>query len=282
MFLGVDLSEFLVISNQSLSDLTNISNTEVEEPYEELVQTRENDNKNVTWTHANTLILINLYKELHKEVGTFKIRNIKKLWEVISQELNRKYNIVMTPANCENKWRVLVRNYKKFIDNNKQTGAGRRYFEYSHEMEDVLGKKKNIQPSILLSSTTISKPPTITEAEDTEVPLCSDNCNGNQETMKNEHKSKKRKLDGVRGKRIKNKNDVLEKIRDDKRERHLERMAFEKSKLEKLCNLEESKLQVEERRNLLLEENILQQKEIINLLGKILQARSSQFISTLL
>lgn len=44
--------------------------------------------------------------------------------------------------NCENPWSVLVRAYKKYIDNNKKTGRSRKDFEYSDVMLEILGNKK--------------------------------------------------------------------------------------------------------------------------------------------
>nr|CAI5837042.1 unnamed protein product [Callosobruchus analis] len=51
------------------------------------------------------------------------------------------YGAQVAPSNCENRWRVLERNYKRFIDNQNQTGGGRMFFEFSKEMESLLGKK---------------------------------------------------------------------------------------------------------------------------------------------
>ncbi|KAJ8942756.1 hypothetical protein NQ314_009967 [Rhamnusium bicolor] len=50
----------------------------------------------------------------------------------------------ITIANCENRWKYLERSYKKYVDNNKKTGRGRRDFEYANELNDILGPKRNI------------------------------------------------------------------------------------------------------------------------------------------
>ena len=57
-----------------------------------------------------------------------------------------------------NRWRVVERNYKKFVDNNNQTGRGRKFFEYTEEMEKICGKKKNLHPELLLDSSTVHIP----------------------------------------------------------------------------------------------------------------------------
>lgn len=85
-------------------------------------------------------------------MGSIKIRNLKKMFEIIARELELKLKVKVTPSNCENKWKVLERAYKKYVDNNTATGRARRDFEYAEEMSEILGKKRNIKPSLLLSS----------------------------------------------------------------------------------------------------------------------------------
>ncbi|KAL1492229.1 hypothetical protein ABEB36_012711 [Hypothenemus hampei] len=94
------------------------------------------------WSHNATLMFLNLYKDNRKQVGTLELKNIKKLFEKISKELKHQLQLNITPANCENRWKHLERMYKKYIDNNKKTGRGRKSFEYAEIMEDILGKKK--------------------------------------------------------------------------------------------------------------------------------------------
>lgn len=64
------------------------------------------------------------------------------MWELIAEEFRVTHGIRCTPSNCENRWRVLERNFKKYIDNSNKTGRGRKDFEYADEMNEVLGKKK--------------------------------------------------------------------------------------------------------------------------------------------
>lgn len=73
------------------------------------------------WTENNSKLLIDFYGKYRDKVGTLQMRSLKALWEKIAEEL-RKLNVHVTPNNCLNRWRVLDRNYKKFIDNNNKTG----------------------------------------------------------------------------------------------------------------------------------------------------------------
>ncbi|CAH1983577.1 unnamed protein product [Acanthoscelides obtectus] len=80
------------------------------------------------------------------------------MYEKIAKELRQKTNQNITGSNCENRWKHLERIFKKYVDNNNKTGRGRREFEYA--MEDILGKKRNIHPVVLLSSNTVIHPTT--------------------------------------------------------------------------------------------------------------------------
>lgn len=73
------------------------------------------------WINNETKCLIDLYSKYRKKVGTREIRNIKMMWQKIAEELHLQ-NIFVTPNNCINRWRVLEKNYKKFIDNQTKTG----------------------------------------------------------------------------------------------------------------------------------------------------------------
>lgn len=74
------------------------------------------------WTIMDTKTLIDLYSKYHKKVGTFQIRNQKQLWEIIAKEL-KQLGLRVTPNNCLNRWRVVERNYKKFVDDQNKTGT---------------------------------------------------------------------------------------------------------------------------------------------------------------
>ncbi|KAJ8929187.1 hypothetical protein NQ314_018136 [Rhamnusium bicolor] len=115
------------------------------------------------WNHANTLAFLDLYKTYRKQVGSLKIKNLKRMYEIIAEELQVTTKQKITVANCENRWKHLERSYKKYVDNNKKTGRGRRDFEYANELNDILGPKRNINPVILLSSETLDTgPPNVT------------------------------------------------------------------------------------------------------------------------
>lgn len=106
------------------------------------------------WSIHDTKILIDMYDRYNTKLGTFKIKSMKHMWQVISKELNLATKNNFTPSHCENKWRVLDRGYKKYIKNKKSRGIGKgSFFEFAEEMRKVLGGKKNVTPAILSSDT---------------------------------------------------------------------------------------------------------------------------------
>ncbi|KAJ8966427.1 hypothetical protein NQ314_003525 [Rhamnusium bicolor] len=116
-----------------------------------------NSEESHKWTHQNTLIFLELYKKYREQVGRLRIKNLKKIFEEIAKEMQHTTKTRISGTNCENRWKVLERNYKKYIDNNsKLTGRGRNIFEYTDIMHTILGSKKNIHPVLFLSSDTIN------------------------------------------------------------------------------------------------------------------------------
>ncbi|KAJ4425444.1 hypothetical protein ANN_28059 [Periplaneta americana] len=109
----------------------------------------------MSWDINSTKMLIDLYKRYRKEVGTMKLRTIKQMWKYIAKELSEVLKKKITDNNCENRWRVLERNYKKYVDGKNSTGNGRKFFAYAEEMDELYGQKKNIRPEVLLSSETV-------------------------------------------------------------------------------------------------------------------------------
>nr|CAI5827135.1 unnamed protein product [Callosobruchus analis] len=73
------------------------------------------------WSHYETKLLIDFYKLHVNKLGTFGVKNQKALFELISNEC-QKINIIVAPSNCLNRWKVLERNYKQFVDDPNQTG----------------------------------------------------------------------------------------------------------------------------------------------------------------
>lgn len=131
----------------------------------------------------------------------------------------------VSPANCENRWRVLERNFKKYIDNNNKTGRGRKDFVFADEMNDILGKKNNVFPELLLSTDTIihlQDEQNASACEQAEILKDSNTEVTTNSTMpKRRNRKFKRKL----------KSDTLEEMRKDRQEYYEKRLKLETEKL---------------------------------------------------
>ena len=194
------------------------------------------------WTVNHTKMLIDLYRKYHKMVGSFQVRNKKQMWQIISAELGRELDITITPSNCENRWKVLDRNYKKYIDHQNSTGRGRKIFEFSEEMAVLYGNKTSVRPELLLATDTQHTPGNtaddsqLTDPEQPKVP------NGVEENETN--------IQGKKGN--KRKITTLENIRNDRRAYQEKRLKIEMEKLEVMKKRNEL---IEERNKILREGN---------------------------
>lgn len=74
-----------------------------------------------TWNRASTLLLIDAYRQFEGLVTNPSYRK-KAVWEKIYGVVREQYPGVKREF-CENRWKVLLRNYKKTIDNNNETGV---------------------------------------------------------------------------------------------------------------------------------------------------------------
>lgn len=88
-------------------------------------------------------------------MGTLRMKSLKRMFEEIAREMKAITGKNVSSIHCENRWRVLERSFKKYIADNNKTGAARREFEYADATQKILGKKKNIYPTLLLASDTV-------------------------------------------------------------------------------------------------------------------------------
>lgn len=85
---------------------------------------KENENMPFLWNDISSKLLLELYKEKREAVTNRKIRNLKKMWAIITEEMNAiGYNV--TAVQAENKMKSLNRSYKNMISHNNKTGRDR-------------------------------------------------------------------------------------------------------------------------------------------------------------
>ncbi|XP_072386336.1 uncharacterized protein [Diabrotica undecimpunctata] len=267
--------------------MENNNNEEILEQYLIFNNEEPNDESKLIWSKENTKILLDSYKLIRKKVGTMQVRNFKKMWEVICYDIKAKYRINVTPANCENRWRVLLRNYKKFVDDSKRTGMGRKSFDYAEEMHEILGEKKNICPQLLLSTQTIQH---LTDEIESDISVPSTSLSNTAVNFyptelsspiikastssvpdtNPEQDVHKRKL-VPRRRIIKTKtSEALENMRHDKKIFQDKRIKLETDKTQKLLEIEREKLEIQKTRNILLKEK----NELLKDQNKLMKERN--------
>ncbi|KAJ8913773.1 hypothetical protein NQ315_002679 [Exocentrus adspersus] len=222
-----DLSEFLVFPTEGAST-PSTSNTSR--------ASTSNNSRTVDfkWSVMETKLLIDLYEQYKKKVGTLEIKTIKQMWQRISEKLSEILNTIVTPANCENRWRVLDRNYKKYVDDQKSTGQSRKYFEYAQEMERLFGNKKSIHPPILLNSENIHVPEPETIQENEENMTVEASTSGVTEKEPAKNQNKKIPLHVHKSNPRKRKVTPLENIRQERHSYHNKRLEIEREKVQEL------------------------------------------------
>ncbi|PSN30918.1 hypothetical protein C0J52_28108 [Blattella germanica] len=113
---------------------------------------KKNEGIEIKWDRNRTKHLIDLYGKYSKQLGTLRIKNKKQMWVIIADELTREFKVKTTPQNCENRWKVLERNYKKYIDNKNSTGRGIK------RNGQLVCFQKSVNTEILLTTETIHLP----------------------------------------------------------------------------------------------------------------------------
>lgn len=158
------------------------------------------------------------------------------MFEEIAKEMQLITKTCVTGTHCENKWKVLERSYKKFIDNSKLTGRERKVFEYADIMHSILEKKKNIHPVLLLSSDTINALPESSKENGNIIEMSTEE-NTEPEMTEREIDSittvKKRKAwnNPIPNTNKRTKFNILREIRHDRKEYYAKRLEIEEMKL---------------------------------------------------
>ncbi|KAL1487751.1 hypothetical protein ABEB36_015586 [Hypothenemus hampei] len=138
------LEEFLIFCKPPQLYNTSINKENVESTLKQPNVISQEKDCAVNWTSNHTKVLLDVYKKYRP-----------KLWEVMAIEINDILKTNYNSGHVENRWRVVERSYKKFVDNQNKTGRGRKYFEYQEEMDNIFKGKKNIKPDVLLSTDTV-------------------------------------------------------------------------------------------------------------------------------
>ncbi|CAH1107050.1 unnamed protein product [Psylliodes chrysocephalus] len=150
-------------------------------------------------------------------------------------------------------------NNKKYVENQNATGRGKKFFEYSEEMESILGKKKNIRPQTILENNTIDN----IEAEINNIPEIEPETENIIPKTSSVPKSKSEIIKNKRVKRISN----IEQMPIDRKQYFEKKIKLDEQKLLEIKRKNEL---IQERNQLIKEQNeILKVKECVGSLRYI-------------
>lgn len=104
------------------------------------------------WSHNDVLSLIDAYRQTIERFKSSSVRN-DIVWKCVADQV-KSVGGNFTPKQCEFKFKYLKKKYQAKVDNMKatQTGASAVYFQYFNEFHELFGKKPNIQPVAVASS----------------------------------------------------------------------------------------------------------------------------------
>ena len=98
------------------------------------------------WTRPATLLLIDEYKSRMDLLNSGKLRK-KSMWDQISKVLSGKGH-KMSGAQCEGRWKTLLRGLKNVHDHNKKSGRKPKHHPDDEELV-FMAEKPNIAESFV-------------------------------------------------------------------------------------------------------------------------------------
>lgn len=100
------------------------------------------------WSDGDSRLLLDLYGSYLPEIGPLKkFKNKKDMWSKISSEIPN-----MSPKQCEERYKTILKRKKSSIDNNSKTGAKRMKVDYEDELNKICSLDDSIEPEIQISS----------------------------------------------------------------------------------------------------------------------------------
>ena len=139
------------------------------------------------WGRAETLLLLDLYREHLQELQDTKTKKIR-VWAKVASAIQRQ-GYKVTAVQCLNRWNTLRALYRRTVDHNNKTGLctlkrqtniaispvcmctgrNRRACEFYSELHEILGSRPEFGAVNVASSYTSSLPTTVvTEDEETD------------------------------------------------------------------------------------------------------------------
>lgn len=118
------------------------------------INIQKEEEQSLSWNKTATKLLISEYKERQDKMENGRLRKNKAFGEI--SEVMQKYGYKFTNEQCSTRFKTITRAYKQVKDQNARSGNGKKQYEYEKELDDLFGKRPNIQPQFVLGSATDS------------------------------------------------------------------------------------------------------------------------------
>lgn len=114
-----------------------------------------------SWTDSATVFILDQYKVYLSQIGPMKkFKSKKTMWAEISRELQENLNISRTPLQIENRYKTVLKQKKKAVDNNRQSGSSREEVPFEKELREIARADDSIEPEVLRSAKSVRYPKT--------------------------------------------------------------------------------------------------------------------------
>ena len=109
--------------------------------------------KDIEWTEASTVFILNKYAEYLPRVGPMKKYKTKKvMWQTIAEELETVLSVTKTSVQCENRYKTIIKRKRACEKNNSSSGAKRMKINFEQEIQTIRAIDDSLEPEVLQSS----------------------------------------------------------------------------------------------------------------------------------
>lgn len=118
---------------------------------------KKNNKQRESWPKEQTATLINLWKQMFKEIETFKQPSV---WFIIKQRVD-KVGPPKSILQIKTKLRNMKKAYKEAKDHNSRTGNSPQYSLHYHDIDEMIGTRDVVNLQYTKQVGTVTHPPTV-------------------------------------------------------------------------------------------------------------------------
>lgn len=113
--------------------------------------------KKTEWGESETRLLLDLYHQYLSEVGPLKkFRNKKNMWENISNEIQLKTKQIRTAAQCQTRYKTILKRKISSASTNKTSGSVRENVMFESEINKIKSLDDSLEPELLMSANNLN------------------------------------------------------------------------------------------------------------------------------